>query len=65
MESLFDQHSNRSGPLNIMSARASNHYDKLLFLLQHHLGLDIHPWDLGPSWSTPQSCGEHLKYAQG
>jgi hypothetical protein len=23
------------------------------------------PWDPGPSWSTPQPCGQHLKDVQG
>jgi hypothetical protein len=27
--------------------------------LHRHHGLDIHPWDPGPSWSMPQGDGEH------
>jgi len=33
--------------------------------LQYRRGLVIHTWDLGPSWSMPQTCGEDFKDGQG
>ncbi|KAG0525046.1 hypothetical protein BDA96_06G021800 [Sorghum bicolor] len=69
MESLFSKISNRiditsishQQDLQIIKTRADisiEYYDIVV-------GLAInHRWDLGPSGSTPQPCGEHLKYVQ-
>jgi hypothetical protein len=68
MERLFDKLSNRSGPTSI------SHWQGLEIIetfrcyfcrvLQRRYGLIIHTWDPGPSWSTPQEDGEHLRDAQ-
>ena len=65
MESLFNKLSNRSGPtsishrqgLQIIKASCCYFYRELRL---HH-GLVIHPWDVGPSWSTTQGDREHPK----
>jgi hypothetical protein len=69
MESLFDKLSNISGPTSI------SHWKGLQIIetfcryfyrvLRCRHGLVIHTWDPGPSWSTPQEDGEHLRDAQG
>ena len=69
MESLFDRISNGSC-LNSISCRQDFQFIKTLCRyfyrdLHHHLGLVIHTWDPGPSWSTPQTCEEELKDDQG
>ena len=69
IESLFDKLSNRSGPISI-SCRQGHQIMKTCCRyfcreLRHHHGLVIHPWDLGPSWSTPQGDGELTKEALG
>ena len=33
-------------------------------LLYYRHGLVIHNWDPGPSWRTPQICGEEFEEAQ-
>jgi hypothetical protein len=50
-----------------MSARPPNHQDIyrcFCRVLRCRRRLVIHAWDLGPSWSTPQEDGEHLKDTQ-
>jgi hypothetical protein len=69
MENLFDKLSNRSSLISI------SHWKGLQIIetfcryfyrvLQRCHGLVIHTWDPGPSWSTPQEDGEHLRDAQG
>ena len=69
MESLFHELSNGSG----LTTRSSRQGLQTITTSCHcfcqklycRRGLDIHPWDPGPSWSTLQSCGEHLRDAQG
>ena len=69
MESLFDKLLNRFG----LTSRS--HWQGLQIIvtscrclsreLCRRRGPDIHPWDTGPNWSTPQEDGEHLRDAQG
>jgi len=69
MESLFDRISNGSC-LNSISCRQDFQFIKTFCRcfyrdLHHRLGLVIHTWDPGPSWSTPQTYEEELKDDQG
>ena len=69
MESLFDRLSNGSC-LNSISCQQEFQFIKTFCRcfyrdLHHRLGLVIHTWDPGPSWSTPQTCEEELKDDQG
>jgi len=63
MESLFDKLSNgssltsRSRWEGLETIRTSRRYFYQELYRRH--GLDIHPWDPGPSWSMPQGDGEH------
>jgi hypothetical protein len=67
MERLFDKLSNRSGPTSI------SHWQGIIdtfcryfgLMLRRRCELVIHTWDPGPSWSTSQEDGEHLRDAQG
>jgi hypothetical protein len=69
MESLFDKLSNRSSLTSISHWQGLQiiktfcHY--FCQVLRRCRGLVIHTWDPGPSWSTPQEDGEHLRNAQG
>ena len=69
MESLFHDISNRSGSISISRQQGlqiimtSRHC--FCWAQQRRRGLVIHTWDPGPSWSTPQKYGEHLRDAQG
>ena len=69
MESLFDKISNRSGPTSISCQQGLQIIKKLCRCfcreLHHHHELVRHPWDPGPSWSTPQEDREHLRDTQG
>ena len=67
MEILFDRLSNGSC-LNSISCQQEFQFIKTFCRcfyrdLHHRLGLVIHTWDPGPSWSTPQTCEEELKDA--
>ena len=68
MESLFDKILNGSG----LTSRSHWHDLQTIMISCRYLcqklcrrGPDIHPWDPGPSWSTPQGDGQHLRDAQG
>ena len=67
MESLFDKLSNgssltsRSRWEGLETIRTSRRYFYEELYRRH--GLDIHPWNPGPSWSLPQRDEEHLKEA--
>jgi hypothetical protein len=69
MESLFDKLSNRSGPISIsrrQGLQIINIFCRYFWRELHYRhGLVRHPWDLGPSWSTPQEDGEHLRDSLG
>ena len=69
MERLFDKLSNRSGPTSI-SHRHGLQIIKTFcrcfcHKLHHRHGLVVHPWDPGPSWSTPKGGGRHTKESFG
>jgi hypothetical protein len=69
MENLLDKLSNRSCPTSI-SCWQGLQIIKTIYRcfcegLRNHHGLVIHPWDPGPSWSTPQGDGEHTKESLG
>jgi hypothetical protein len=65
MESLFD----RSGPTSISHRQGLQIIEIFCRcfcrVLRRRRGIVIHTWDPGPSWSTPQEDGEHLRDAQG
>ena len=68
MESLFDNLSNKSGPTSI-SHRQGPQINKTFrhcFCRELHRchGPNIHPWDLGPSWSMPKIGEEEFEDAQ-
>ena len=68
MESLFDNLSNKSGSTSI-SHRQGLQIIKTFrhcFCRELHRchGPNIHPWDPGPSWRTPQICEEEFEDAQ-
>jgi hypothetical protein len=69
MEILFDKLSNRSGLTSISCWQGLQIIKTFCRcfgrVLRRHRGLVIHTWVLGPSWSTPQEDGEHLRDAQG
>ena len=69
MESLFDKLSNRSGPISIshrQGLQITNIFCRYFCWELHcRYGLVIHPWDPGPSGSTPQGLGEPTKKALG
>jgi hypothetical protein len=65
MERLFDKLSNRSD-LILISHRQGLQISNILCRyfwreLHYRHRLVRHPWDLGPSWSTPQEHREHLR----
>ena len=67
MERLFDKLSNKSGPISI-SRREGLQIIKICcccfwWVLRHRRGYVIHTWDPGPSWRTPQICGEEFEVA--
>jgi len=69
MEILFDNLSNRSGPTSI-SRRQGLQIIKTFCRcfcrkLHHRHELVVHPWDPGPSWSTPKGGGRHTKESLG
>jgi hypothetical protein len=65
MESLFDKLSNIFGPTSILHWQGlqiiKTFYSYFYRELRRRHGLVIHTWDPGPSWSTPQEDGEHLR----
>jgi hypothetical protein len=69
MERLFDILSNTFGPISISHWQGLQiietfcHY--FCQVLQRRRELVIRTWDPGPSWSTPQEDGEHLRDVQG
>ena len=69
MESLFDKVWNRFGPTSISCQQGlkiiKTFYGCFCRVLRRRRGHVIHTWDPGPSWSTPQENGEHLRDAQG
>ena len=69
MESLFDKISNRSGLISISHQQGLQtikiFYHCFCWELHCHYGLVIHPWDPGPSGSTPQGLEEPTKKALG
>ena len=69
MESLFDKLSNRSSPISIsrrQGLQITNIFCRYFWRELHcRHGLVRHPWDPGPSWSTPQEDGEHLRDGLG
>ena len=69
MESLFDKISNRSGLISISHQQGLQTIKIFCrcFCWELHCryGLVIHPWDPGPSGSTPQGLGEPTKKALG
>ena len=69
MESLFDRLPNGSC-LNTISCRQDFQFIKTFCRcfyrdIHHRLGLVIHTWDPGLSWSTPHEDGEHVKKVFG
>ena len=69
MESLFDRLSNRSSLISIshrQGLQITNIFCRYFWRELHcRHGLVIHPWDPGPSGSTPQGLGEPTKEALG
>jgi hypothetical protein len=69
IESLFDKLSNRSGPISISCRKGlqiTNIFCRYFWRELHcRHGLVRHPRDSGPSWSTPQEDGEHLRDGLG
>ena len=69
MESLFDKLSNRSSSISIshrQGLQIANIFCRCFcWELHYRYGLVIHPWDPGPSGSTPQGLGEPTKKALG
>ena len=69
LESLFDSLSNGLGPNSIshrQGLQIIKSFCRYFWQVQwRRRGLVIHTWDPGPSWSTPQEDGEHLRDAQG
>ena len=68
IERLFDKLSNKSGPTSI-SRRQGLQIIKTFrhcfcWELRRCHGPNIHPWDPGPSWRTPQICEEEFEDAQ-
>ena len=69
MESLFDKISNRSGPTSISHRQGLQIIKTFCHCLCRKLhrrhGLVVHPWDPGPSWSTPKGGGRQTKESLG
>ena len=69
MESLFDKLSNRSGPTSISHRQGLQIIKTFCHCfcrkLHRRHGLVVHPWDPGPSWSTPKRGGKHTKDSLG
>ena len=69
MERLFDKLSNRSGPTSISHRKGLQIIKTFCYCfcrkLHRRHGLVVHPWDPGPSWSTPKVGGRHTKESLG
>ena len=57
MERLFDKLLNRSRRQGLQIIKIFCHC--FCRKLHHHHELVVHPWDPGPSWSTPKGDGRH------
>ena len=69
IESLFDKLSNISGPTSISRRQGLQIIKTFCHCfcrkLHRRHGLVVHPWDPGPSWSTPKGGGRHTKESLG
>jgi len=63
MERLFDKLLNRSRRQGLQIIKIFCHC--FCRKLHHRHELVVHPWDPGPSWSTPKGGGRHTKESLG